>query len=1075
MPRGLAKLTPPRLGRVVPRARLYRLLDVALESSAIWVGAPAGSGKTTAIVDYLAVRKTPLVWFRVDAGDLDPAAFFFSLAQSLPSTKRRDSLPVFGPEYTKQPIPFARRFFRAYFARLPAEAILVFDDLHVAAVTLVPDIVAVAIEELPPDLRIALLSREQIPGAFASLRANKRVARLDDGALLFDDAEAEALLRARLGEGVDVAARRAAQKSAHGWAAGLVLMSEQAAQQGGSVEAPIPTATGDALFDYFANEVFERMSESERSFMRVTALVAEISPEEAAAMTGRDDAQALLDAFCQRQLFVARLAGRSARYHYHDLFRAFLLSRLKKDVDAGILRGLRIRAAEAMIAADRAEEAIALFVDAHAWGRAAEQLESRARVMLQQGRRATLNLFVNGLPSAIVAERPWLIYWLGVAAMIDDAASACRHFGRAYEGFAAAGNSPAKTLTAAQAVLAIHMSWNTHVGAEIWVGRLGQSASATTGLSPSDRLRVATALIRAAGMTSEYRVNDAAVAAEVEVALAMIEAHSPEIDVNDLLVAADALHEHASALASADLFQRTVASITPSLSNSSVTPWAKCHWLISFGSVSGRRFPYRNDRFPYATSEDALQDAWRNANEHGLPSLRFAATWSLIVIARAQGNREKCELLCAQLQAEYDPAQPTQVCNYFQQHANQLGWRGDYEAALVAQVASEDAAERAQLPPTEWWSIHAFRAQILIALGRHDEAVALLDRHAPQYTGLYSQILAILRGTALWLAAGPGDATRRVASLRALLAETRVAGWSNYMTVIPAVVSQIWAEALEHDIERSFIVAAIRRRKLLPPAAYSPSWPWPLRVRLLGRLQVERDDELVNFGAKSQMKPLELLKVLASAPHHAVSTRQIMAWLWPGADAGSAKSSLDVTVHRLRRLLGVDEALSLAAGKLMLSPECVWVDAAAFEHWLDEAQRRLDAQPDLWEANGLAEQLFADYRGRLFGDDEPAPWSIGPRERLHQKFLQLSGSLGRFHEVRCNFVRAIAVYRRGLSEDQLAEELYRGVIRCQLAQNEPGAALQTFRRCREILSVVLGVAPAPATLALVSRIHGAGT
>jgi len=88
MPVALAKLTPPRVGRVVPRERLYRSLDAALDASAVWVGAPAGSGKTTAIADYLTRRKTPLVWYRVDAGDLDLAAFFHSFAQSLSARQR---------------------------------------------------------------------------------------------------------------------------------------------------------------------------------------------------------------------------------------------------------------------------------------------------------------------------------------------------------------------------------------------------------------------------------------------------------------------------------------------------------------------------------------------------------------------------------------------------------------------------------------------------------------------------------------------------------------------------------------------------------------------------------------------------------------------------------------------------------------------------------------------------------------------------------------------------------------------------------------------------------------------------
>src|ERR1019366_1203390 len=95
-----------------------------------------------------------------------------------------------------------------------------------------------------------------------------------------------------------------------------------------------------------------------------------------------------------------------------------------------------------------------------------------------------------------------------------------------------------------------------------------------------------------------------------------------------------------------------------------------------------------------------------------------------------------------------------------------------------------------------------------------------------------------------------------------------------------------------------------------------------------------------------------------------------------------------------------------SAGKLQLAASHVWVDAAAFESWLDDAQRQLDAQPESPAASALAERLFNDYRGRLFGDDEATEWSIGPRERLHGKFLQLVVGLGRFHETSQDWPRA---------------------------------------------------------------------
>lgn len=67
---------------------------------------------------------------------------------------------------------------------------------------------------------------------------------------------------------------------------------------------------------------------------------------------------------------------------------------------------------------------------------------------------------------------------------------------------------------------------------------------------------------------------------------------------------------------------------------------------------------------------------------------------------------------------------------------------------------------------------------------------------------------------------------------------------------------------------------------------------------------------------------------------------------------------------------------------------------------------------------------------------------------------------------------AIALYRAALEQDNLAEELYQRLIACHLARGENAQALNAYRRCRELLSIVLGVQPSARTEALVSRIGG---
>ena len=1069
----IAKLSAPRTTGAVMRERPARCLEQALASGAVWVGAHAGSGKTTLVAAHLAAVRRRAQWYRVDSGDLDAAAFFHHLASTVPRRARQRSLPRFGPEYAGRTAVFARHFFRAFFLSFPVDSVLVLDDLHNASAVLLPQLIGTAIDELPNDQALILVSRDACPADFTARRACGRLAVLDERVLRFDDHESTALLGRLLGGDLVAAERTRLQQAANGWAAGLVLLAGHRALTG-TADANLGAGLSrDALFNYFQSEIHNRLDANDRRFVLLTALLVDVTPESAARVTGDPGAAARLDAFCQRNLFITRQSGRQARFRYHDLFREFLLARMVDEIDIETLNGARIRAAASALDSGAIASAFELLLDAEAYEHCGRLLADHGRALVTQGRSATLADAARRLPATAIAAHPRIELWVGSARMSEDARSACRHFEAAYTGLCADDDPAFACLAAAQAVLAIHMSWQNHSGGAAWMERLQSGLASAPALPPSDRLRVGTALLRAAGMSDVYRVNDDLVGEQARALLGMLEDPLASIDVNDRMIAADALQEYALVTGNGEIFARVTTASAPFLADAGLSVWAKCHWLISFGVASGRRFPHRKSGFPYPTASDALREAWVLSRAHGLPSLTFAATNNLINVARAEGRYAEAAQLVDRLAVEYDPARPTQVAEFHQHTAIRLATEENYPAALATSAKALEIAERAGYPLSEMWSLRLTRAQILLGLDDHASAAALCAEQAPLFTGVFRRTWDIFgRTNAAWQARTRGDGDY-VHLLAATMAEVRSLGWVNYLSCVPRIVERLWGDALEHGIERAFIVDAIRRRRLCPPDDYTPTWPWPVRIRLLGIFQLERDDAVVQLGAKAPRKPLELLRLVAVAPQQTIDARTAIAALWPDADPLAAKKALEAAIHRLRKLLDCENAVLVTDGKLRLDPAQVWVDAVAFEAWLDKAQQNLDAHASLPTADLLAQRLFRDYRGALFGDDPPAAWAVAPRERLHRKFLQLAGGLGRFREVQGDWVAGRAVYERGLEHDPLAEEFYRGVIRCCLNLNESAAALNTFRRCRELLSVVLGVAPSPATMALMTRLHGA--
>ena len=62
-------------------------------------------------------------------------------------------------------------------------------------------------------------------------------------------------------------------------------------------------------------------------------------------------------------------------------------------------------------------------------------------------------------------------------------------------------------------------------------------------------------------------------------------------------------------------------------------------------------------------------------------------------------------------------------------------------------------------------------------------------------------------------------------------------------------------------------------------------------------------------------------------------------------------------------------------------------------------------------------------------------------------------------------------YRRSLALDNLSEPIYRRLIACLRERGDTAEAMNVYRRCRELLSVVLGVQPSAETQALVETLR----
>ena len=317
-----------------------------------------------------------------------------------------------------------------------------------------------------------------------------------------------------------------------------------------------------------------------------------------------------------------------------------------------------------------------------------------------------------------------------------------------------------------------------------------------------------------------------------------------------------------------------------------------------------------------------------------------------------------------------------------------------------------------------------------------------------------------------------GETERVSERLAAVLASYRAEGKFVFMRSRPDLAARLANHALRHGIETEFVRALIERNALVAPGDASADWPFRLRIRLLGGFELVRDGQPVTSTGKAQQRPLDLLKLLVALGGVNVDSQQLTGALWPDADGAAAKTSFDSTLFRLRKLLDVENALVLSAGKLSLAHSLVWTDVWALDAAFDAAQPGSQAEGSGAPAERLAARMLDAYPGPLLGADEH-PWIAKPRDALRARFVRTLMRLGEQLEAKADWEHAIDVYRRGLEADNLAESFYRGLMRALAGTGDQAEALNAFRRCRELLSIVLGVKPSAETDRLYREIAGA--
>ncbi len=330
----------------IPRLPAHSVRRYALESKwlegflsgrrATLVCAPAGYGKTTLMLDLLKASAAVPAWLSLDEGDNDAHRFLLYLCAAFRQAGviLPDGLEaLFQDAGFQAPEPLMTMLISGASA-FDQKLLLVLDDYHVIRHPKVHGLVQFLLSHQPPNLHLAVLTREDPPLNLSRLRLAEELMELRGGDLLFDPGETARLLESALGQTIlrDSAARIA--DCTEGWAAGIKLYAlALAGQTPEEAKAYIEKISGTHAYiiDYLVEEVLNALPEDLRSFLLKTSVLLRLDGSLCDAVTGCRDGREMLREISRRNLFLIPLDDKREWFRYHALFAGSVRAGLSRE------------------------------------------------------------------------------------------------------------------------------------------------------------------------------------------------------------------------------------------------------------------------------------------------------------------------------------------------------------------------------------------------------------------------------------------------------------------------------------------------------------------------------------------------------------------------------------------------------------------------------------------------------------------------------------------------------------------------------------------------------------------------
>jgi len=1053
-----SKLLVPSPAGLLHRSRLCQTLEQGLDRKLTLVSAPAGYGKTSALVDFVQAASVPVCWYTADERDRDINLFVRYLVAAIGERfpgfgeRMREALEARSSDLFREPTAVVGELVNEMLD-VDQDFVLVLDNFEVLDGAFgIEEFTRRFVEVLPPNCHLMIGSRVLPDVPVTRLVAKRQLVGVTEQHLRFKPDEIRELL-ARSQIEVSEAQAKAIANNAEGWITGVLLILDLLREDAASVFVDAAEVTSQT-YAYLASDVLSRQPPDVRRFLHTSSVLREMSTRLCREVLGIDRAKSLLLEVERRNLFLTRFGDNTrAAYRYHDLFRDFLQDRLRQDEPA-LYAELHRRAGAWFEREHEVEEAVYHYLAAEAYPEATALMERVAMEWFTRGRVETLLRWVGSLPENMRSCAPRLLLYQSKA-LTDryDYERARQALVHAELGFAERGDM--------DRLARVHVQRATlglFGGCYEEVIREAQEALDMLGSSEVSEQAQAQRLIGRAYLGKGKTTKGIA---KLEEALALYrQVGSPYNIVNllqDLTLAFASqghLDEAAAHLGEALPLARQLGSasqLAAVLNNlgwlhDALGKYREALKLYEEGLAAARR---GDDPRSQANIAEGMATLYRNIGDYRRAEYLYDLAWR---VAHGSSPGLAVVVLVAR--------------------ADMYRWQRDYARALSLLEHARKLAEENGLDAERRGVVRVAEGIALADSGKLERGLQLLSTGVAflKDTGGKQDLARgrFLRARGHLLA---GEERQALDDLRAALDLARDMGTNQFVVVegqhAPellelgvaegiGVCREILEKAKELSVLRQELVEGGRESRETPEAH--------LEIYAFGEGRVVRDGRPVSSSEWRAAMAKELFFYILL--HGPVERDAVGLVFWPDLPAEKVTNNFHSTLYRVRKAVGGD-AVVVEGGKYALGVD-YWFDVEEFESLIERARL---LPPHDWQAQELWGRAVELYQGDFLPEVDRA-WCVPKREQVRNQYIEALIESARCREARGAVDEAVAWYRRALEEDELREDIHRRIMRAYAEAGRRSAALAQYGECREILEQELGVEPSQETQELYEEVAG---